>query len=186
MFLKLDCLLSLNIEFENWNKLISNSYMKITLLSSLFKYFNIQEKDKNTPYYMPRYVHDSNSNFIANCILKCFNYGYYLIKPACLSFLCLYTQRSYQFLKQLQRRLEGFWLSKDLEIWKILQKYNIFAHLQDMFVISLSSFVIQQQILNLTNQCSLFITVHYVFWDQWGWPPTQHRWSPTPAIIDEL
>jgi hypothetical protein len=24
------------------------------------------------------------------------------------------------------------------------------------------------------------------FWDQWGRPPTQHRWSPTPTIIDEL
>jgi hypothetical protein len=55
---------------------------------------------------------------------------------------------------------------------KILQKYNIFADLQDMFVISLLSFVIQQQILYLTNQCSLFMTVRHIFWDQWGWPPT--------------
>jgi hypothetical protein len=31
-------------------------------------------------------VHDSNSNFIANCVLKRFNYGIYLIKPACLGF----------------------------------------------------------------------------------------------------
>jgi hypothetical protein len=22
------------------------------------------------------------------------------------------------------------------------------------------------------------------FCDQWGWPPTQHRWSPTPQMID--
>jgi hypothetical protein len=27
------------------------------------------------------------------------------------------------------------------------------------------------QISNLTNQCSLFTTVRYIFWDQWGWPP---------------
>jgi hypothetical protein len=32
------------IGFQNRNKLISNSCMKITLLSSLFKYFNIQKK----------------------------------------------------------------------------------------------------------------------------------------------
>jgi hypothetical protein len=37
------------------------------------------------------------------------------------------------------------------------------ADLQEMFVISLSSFVIQQQILNLTNQCSLFMTVRHIF-----------------------
>ena len=56
-------------------------------------------------------------------------------------------------------------LQKGFEICKILQKYNyIFADLQEMFVISLSSFVIQQQILNLTNQCSLFMTVRYIFW----------------------
>ena len=41
------------------------------------------------------------------------------------------------------------------------------------FVISLSSInaVVRMQISNLTNQCSLFTTVHYIFWDQWGWPP---------------
>jgi hypothetical protein len=27
------------------------------------------------------------------------------------------------------------------------------------------------QISNLTNQCSLFTTVRYIFWDQWGWSP---------------
>jgi hypothetical protein len=37
------------------------------------------------------------------------------------------------------------------------------ADLQEMFVISLSSFVIQQQILNLTNQCSLSMTVRHIF-----------------------
>jgi hypothetical protein len=26
-------------------------------------------------------------------------------------------------------------------------------------------------ISNLTNQCSLLMTVRYIFWDQWGWPP---------------
>jgi hypothetical protein len=42
MFLKLNCLLSGNIE-------IANSCMKITLLSSLFKYFNMQRViNKNT------------------------------------------------------------------------------------------------------------------------------------------
>ena len=46
-----------------------------------------------------RYMHDSNSNFIANCILDCiaiancilialrFNYGLYLFQPVCLGFL---------------------------------------------------------------------------------------------------
>ena len=42
-----------------------------------------------------------------------------------------------------------------------LVKYNVFTDLQEMFAISLSSFVIQQ-ILNLTNQCSLFMTVRYI------------------------
>jgi hypothetical protein len=49
-----------------------------------------------------------------------------------------------------------FGSQKGFEICKILQKprqkHNIFADLQEMFVISLSSFVIQQQILNFTNQ----------------------------------
>ena len=43
-------------------------------------------------------MHDSNSNFIANCILDCiaiadcilialrFNYGFYLFQPVCLGF----------------------------------------------------------------------------------------------------
>jgi hypothetical protein len=88
------------------------------------------------------------------------------------------------------RRFETvFGSQKGFEIWKILQKprqkHNIFANLQEMFVVSLSSFVIQQQILNLTNQCSLFMTVHHIFWDQWGWPSTQHRWS-RPRSLDRF
>jgi hypothetical protein len=57
-----------------------------------------------------------------------------------------------------------FGSQKGFEICKILQKprHNIFADLQEMFV-SLSSFVKQQQILNLTNQCSLFMTVCHIF-----------------------
>jgi hypothetical protein len=74
---------------------------------------------------------------------------------------------------------------KGFEICKILQKYNIFADLQEIIVISLSSSVIQQQILNLTNQCSIFMP-HILRSVRMTGPPTQHRWSPTPAIIDEL
>jgi hypothetical protein len=88
-------------------------------------------------------------------------------------------------LHSFKRFQTVFGSQKGFEICKILQKsrqkHNIFADLQEMFVISLSSFVRQQQILNLINQCSLFMTVRHIFWDQWGWPPTQHRWSPTPA-----
>jgi hypothetical protein len=69
---------------------------------------------------------------------------------------------------------------------KILQKHNIFADLQEMFVISLSSFVIQQQILNLTNQCSLFMTVRQMFEISEDDHPPKLRWWATPAIIDEL
>jgi hypothetical protein len=49
-----------------------------------------------------------------------------------------------------------------------------------MFVISLWSFVIQQQILNLTYQCWQYATYFEINEDD------HPRWSPTPAIIDEL
>jgi hypothetical protein len=59
---------------------------------------------------------------------------------------------------------------------------------QEMFAISLSSCSRYNEILNLTNQCSLSrlsaiflrsvrMTTH---------PTLKHRWSPTPAIFDEL
>ena len=70
-------------------------------------------------------------------------------------------------LHSFRRFQTVFGSQKGFEICKILQKprqkHNIFADLQEMFVISLSSFVIQQQILNLTNQCSLFMTVRHIF-----------------------
>jgi hypothetical protein len=48
--------------------------------------------------------------------------------------------------------------------------------------------VVIMQILNLTNQCSLFMTVRHIFEiSEDDHPPTlQHCWTPTPAIIDEL
>jgi hypothetical protein len=33
--------------------------------------------------------------------------------------------------------------------------------------------VVIMQTLNWTNQCPLFMTVRHIFWDQWGWPPTE-------------
>jgi hypothetical protein len=70
-------------------------------------------------------------------------------------------------LHSFRRFQPVFGSRKGFEICKVLQKprqkHNIFADLQEMFVISLSSFVIQQQILNLTNQCSLFMTVSHIF-----------------------
>ena len=70
-------------------------------------------------------------------------------------------------LHSFRRFQTVFGSQKGFEICKILQKprqkHNIFADLQEMFVISLSSFVRQQQILNLINQCSLFMTVPHIF-----------------------
>jgi hypothetical protein len=37
-----------------------------------------------------------------------------------------------------------------------------------------SSFVIQQQILNLNNDCSFFMTVRHIFEISEWWPPTEH------------
>jgi hypothetical protein len=53
MFLKLNCLLSGNIEFENWNKLISNSCMKITLLSTeiLLYLFSLYYTQRIAPFF---------------------------------------------------------------------------------------------------------------------------------------
>ena len=51
--------------------------------------------------------------------------------------------------------------------------------------------VVIMQTLNWTNQCPLFMTVRHIFEISEDDPlrddhPPQHRWSPTPAIIDEL
>ena len=43
--------------------------------------------------------------------------------------------------------------------------------------------VVIMQILNLTNQCSLFMTVRHIFEISEDDHP---RWSPMPAINDEL
>jgi hypothetical protein len=57
---------------------------------------------------------------------------------------------------------------------------------QEMFVISLSS--CSRYNANFKFDQSVFAIRDSLlyFWDQWVRPPTQHRWSPTPTIIDEL
>jgi hypothetical protein len=50
-----------------------------------------------------------------------------------------------------------------------------------MFVISLSSFVIQQQIWSISGRYSWQSATYFEISEV-----TTHRWSPTPAIIDEL
>ena len=54
-------------------------------------------------------------------------------------------------------------LKKVLKFAKSWKNTIYLLTLQEMFVISLSSFVIQQQILNLKNQCSLFMTIRHIF-----------------------
>ena len=46
--------------------------------------------------------------------------------------------------------------------------------------------VVIMQTPNWTNQCPLFMTVRHIFEISEDDHPPQHRWSPTPAIIDEL
>jgi hypothetical protein len=79
-----------------------------------------------------------------------------------------------------------------LEIYKILRKCeqiyqssNPWSN-QEMFAISLSSCSRYNANFKSDQLVSAIHDSPPYFWDQWGWPPTQHRWSPTPAIIDEL
>ena len=62
------------------------------------------------------------------------------------------------------RRFCAFFSQKGFEIYKILQKYNIFSRNVCYFA------VVMQSLSNLINHCSLFTTVRYIFWDQWEWP----------------
>ena len=56
--------LSINVEFANCNKMITNSRMQITLLSFLFKKFNIIKKGINIKDTLKLYAVLFNSCFI--------------------------------------------------------------------------------------------------------------------------
>jgi hypothetical protein len=56
-------------------------------------------------------------------------------------------------------------------------------YLQDILEIIKSRNVCYFVVVNLTNQCSLFMTVRHIFEISEDDHP---HWSPTPAIIDEL
>ena len=88
-------------------------------------------------------------------------------------------------LDSFRRFQSVFGSQKGFEICKILQKprqkHNIFADLQEItdvcyFTVVIRHFVIQQQILNLTNQCSLFITVRQIFEISEDDHPPKLRW----------
>jgi hypothetical protein len=118
-------------------------------------------------------------------------------------FFSLYTTMSFNAIINWNNTLCSLLLPSLL--WSFcnlqnLQKWNKFArnvYYFAMFAVHVFMHaVVIMQILNLTNQCLLFMTVSKfdqsvfaihdaIFWDQWGWHPWKVNHSHAPAIIDE-
>jgi hypothetical protein len=58
-----------------------------------------------------------------------------------------------------------------LALRKVLQNLAKIQLARNVCYFAVVNAVVIMQISKLTNQCSLFTTVRYIFWDQWGWPP---------------
>jgi hypothetical protein len=95
-------------------------------------------------------------------------------EPILSPFLSFFLRKLLKFTKSCKNASKN-----EIFLQEIYQSSN-----QEMFAISLSSCSRYNANFKLDQLVSAIHNSPPYFWDLWGWPPTQLRWSSTPAIID--